>query len=243
MKVHIHEEHAHSSNASAHHASSYPPTYLALNHHSNNIQQSASNSPNPSPTITQLYHFALVLVRHPQHPKYLLVQEFGNLGFWVPGGGVDRGETFSMAAVREVKEETGVDVELTGILGMDYHALPPDPPSTLNPYNGNPFAHSSASSTYDAEPERNIVRMRVIFIARPLPHAYRDTSSSMDMDNNGSSVSSSGNGEYASVYSDDNLIPKSLPDFESGGACWVDYQDIQAGKLKMRGHEPKKWSR
>jgi len=35
---------------------------------------------------------------------------------YITGGAVDPGETFSEAAVRETKEEAGIDVELKGIL-------------------------------------------------------------------------------------------------------------------------------
>lgn len=47
--------------------------------------------------------------------KFLLVQEKQKkvYGLWnLPAGHVDKGETIEVAAVREVKEETGFDVEL-----------------------------------------------------------------------------------------------------------------------------------
>lgn len=39
-------------------------------------------------------------------------------GYWViPGGGVRWGETIKQAAIREIKEETGLDIEIVKLIG------------------------------------------------------------------------------------------------------------------------------
>ncbi len=58
-----------------------------------------------------------------QAGKLLLVQEADPdiYGLWnQPAGHVEPGETFAQCALREAREETGYDVELTGIQGIYY---------------------------------------------------------------------------------------------------------------------------
>lgn len=158
--------------------------------------------------INQLYHFALLIVRLPGTSRYLLVQEFGNEGFWCPGGAVDVGETVVAAAHRECLEEAGIAVKLKGILSLELH-------------NAGLYDHRLLvrNRSFGDAQTVHIVRMRVIFYAEPV--------------------------DSGPINSDGLCypVPKSSPDYESAGACWVDYADIQSGAIKMRGSEPKKWSK
>jgi ADP-ribose pyrophosphatase YjhB (NUDIX family) len=52
------------------------------------------------------------------HSDILLVHKTDNDLWALPGGGMDIGESIEQATVREVKEETGLDVEPTGIVGI-----------------------------------------------------------------------------------------------------------------------------
>lgn len=49
----------------------------------------------------------------------VLLQKRADSGKWgFPGGAVELGETPQMAAVREIKEETGLDVEVKNLIGV-----------------------------------------------------------------------------------------------------------------------------
>lgn len=49
----------------------------------------------------------------------ILLQRRADSGNWsAPGGVMDVGETLADAAVREVREETGLEIEITGLLGI-----------------------------------------------------------------------------------------------------------------------------
>ena len=121
----------------------------------------------------ELHAFALVVCKR-DDGRFLLVQEFAGVGYWLPGGRVDGDESLSQAAVRETKEEAGIDVELKGILTVQ-------------------FSHGHG-------------RFRIIYYAEP---------------------------------KDQEKKPKSIPDFESVGACYVTYEQIK--QIKLRAPEPLKW--
>jgi phosphatase NudJ len=69
---------------------------------------------------TQTINVVLVVVR--RGDRFLLVQEAHERspGLWyVPAGGVEAGETIAEAAHREVMEEAGATVRLTGLLRVE----------------------------------------------------------------------------------------------------------------------------
>lgn len=57
------------------------------------------------------------LVDQPGRPLLLVERRNEPLGWALPGGFVDVGETVERAAAREALEETGLEIELTGLLG------------------------------------------------------------------------------------------------------------------------------
>lgn len=59
----------------------------------------------------------LLLRRSPSNTSFV--------GCWEwPGGKVDPGEDFATAVVRETKEETGLDIEITGLAGATEFEMP-----------------------------------------------------------------------------------------------------------------------
>lgn len=77
-------------------------------------------SRDPIPT----WYFALVVVR--QGDRFLLVQERKHGQRWyLPAGRVEPGETLADGAVRETLEESGLPVELDGVLRVE-HSPGPD---------------------------------------------------------------------------------------------------------------------
>ena len=66
---------------------------------------------NPAPTVD-------IIIYNPAKGVVLVSRAHEPLGWALPGGFVEYGETLEDAAVREAREETGLDVELEGLVGV-----------------------------------------------------------------------------------------------------------------------------
>jgi ADP-ribose pyrophosphatase YjhB (NUDIX family) len=95
----------------------------------------------------------------------LLIRRTDNGNLALPGGGMDLGESITHAAVREVKEETGLDVEITGLVGIytnPHHLIEYTSDGevrqefsvvfTAKPTGGAPTTSSEASEVIWADP-------------------------------------------------------------------------------------------
>jgi ADP-ribose pyrophosphatase YjhB (NUDIX family) len=74
------------------------------------------NDPN-APTATSIVPSVNIVVTN-DADELLLIRRSDNDNWAVPGGGVDLGESLSQAAVRETREESGIECEVTGLVGI-----------------------------------------------------------------------------------------------------------------------------
>ncbi|MEU7757704.1 NUDIX hydrolase [Micromonospora aurantiaca (nom. illeg.)] len=74
------------------------------------------NDPN-APAANSVVPSVVAAVRN-QHGELLMIHRTDNNLWALPGGGHDIGESISDTVVREVREETGIEVEVTGLVGI-----------------------------------------------------------------------------------------------------------------------------
>ena len=98
------------------------------------------------------------LVDRPGRPIVLIERRNPPAGHALPGGFVDVGETVEDAARREAREETGLDVQLRGLLGV-YSDPGRDPRGHtitivyVGEASGEPAAGDDAAAIVVADPE------------------------------------------------------------------------------------------
>lgn len=70
-----------------------------------------------APTANSLVPSANVVVTN-DSGEILMISRTDNDNWAIPGGAMDIGESLPQTAVRETKEETGIDCEVTGLVGI-----------------------------------------------------------------------------------------------------------------------------
>jgi len=75
---------------------------------------------------TRLAAYAVIVDEATDRVLLALWNEADEPRWTLPGGGVELHESAEDGAVREVREESGLEVELTGLLGVHSYVVPPE---------------------------------------------------------------------------------------------------------------------
>lgn len=97
-----------------------------------------------APPATSLVPSGTAYVTH--EACVLLIERTDNGNWSMPGGAMDPGESMTACAIRETREETGLDVELTGLVGIYT-----DPRHVIH-YTSNDEVRAEFTIVYRARP-------------------------------------------------------------------------------------------
>ena len=108
--------------------------------------------PDPTPVVRLRLSAYVVLTRGDGVLLTRISSRGHHVGSWtLPGGGVDHGESPRVAAAREVREETGLDVEIGALLDVhDAHFTGRSPAGTLEDFHGVHLLFEASTPTPDA---------------------------------------------------------------------------------------------
>jgi 8-oxo-dGTP pyrophosphatase MutT (NUDIX family)/predicted HAD superfamily Cof-like phosphohydrolase len=108
--------------------------------------------PDPTPVVRLRLSAYVVLTRDDRVLLTRISSRGHHIGHWtLPGGGVDHGEPPRTAAAREVREETGLDVEIGALLDVhDSHFTGHAPDGTLEDFHGVHLIFGASTPTPDA---------------------------------------------------------------------------------------------
>jgi ADP-ribose pyrophosphatase YjhB (NUDIX family) len=167
-------------------------------------------------------------------------QEFAGQGFWLPGGGVDAGESLTAAALRETREEGGVDASLTGLLCCESHARgawrrviflgQPAGDDAVPPSGGGGGGDASSSGSSLPAPHDSPKTVRRARGPHHSPHRVSPCC-----------IPPLPASPAARPPPPLSPSARQVPDFESAGACWVSTAQLEAGGVPIRSAHELAW--
>jgi 8-oxo-dGTP pyrophosphatase MutT (NUDIX family) len=104
-----------------------------------------------APAANSVVPSANVIVVNDQG-EILLLRRTDNDNWAIPGGGMDLGESITETAVRETREETGIECEITGLVGIYTN------PHHVIRYTSNEEVRQEFSIVFTARPTGGALR-------------------------------------------------------------------------------------